>query len=372
MERAQRLDAVIDRALAENRIVGTVVIVLKDGEEIYRRAAGMADREAGTPVREDTIFRLASVTKPLVAATALALVDWEALDLNAPVTDYLPWFTPRFADGRQPVITIDHLLTHTTGLSIDPAEYKAANVVDSLANVSIPLEENMKRLAAVPLGAAPGTRWFYSMATDVLGAVIAAASGTTLAEAVAHYVTEPLGMPDTVFSLANSDRLATAYGDGPNGAERMAAEQPVPNRVGQITVFWPERILNPDAFQSGSGGMAGTATDFARFIKALMNNGDPILSPAMTLTGLTNRIGEIPRAGAPGEGFSYFGAIVRNPKASGSPVSPGTNHWGGIYGHNWLIDPVENLGLVSFSNTGFEGCNGDFRNEIRDALYGLD
>ena len=372
MSLAMRLDEVIDRAVSAERIVGCVVIAVEQGNEIYRRAAGFADREAKTPVADDTIFRFASITKPLVAATALALVDWEVLELDAPVSDYLPWFAPRFADGRQPRITIDHLLTHTAGFSTNPEAYVRAGVAAGVANQSITLEENMKRLASLPLGAVPGTQWVYSMATDVLGAVVAAVTGMTLGEAVARYVTGPLGMVDTGFSLTDPQRLSTAYADAdePGTAVRMRAEHPVRNRQGGMTVFAPERIFNPNAYQSGGGGMAGTAPDFMLFLKALLNNGDPILSPEMALTGTTNRIGDIARPIA-GEGFSYFGAIVRDPKAANSPVSPGTNHWGGIYGNNWFLDPVRNLALVSFSNTAFEGCNGRFRDEIRDEVYAI-
>ena len=368
---AERLDRVIDRAVSEQRIVGCVVIAVENGTEIYKRTAGAADREADKPVREDTIFRLASVTKPLVAATALALVDWDALALDTVVSDVLPWFTPGFADGSQPKITIDHLLTHTTGFSTDPEDYARANVAAGVANQSIALKENMRRLASIPLGCAPGTRWAYSMATDVLGAVVEAVTGTTLAAAVQQFITGPLGMTDTAFGVTDLERLSVAYADAPGGAERMRAEHPVKGPDGNTTVFSPERIFNPNAYLSGGGGMAGTAPDFMRFMRALLNNGDPILSPQMTLTGTTNRIGDMPRPAA-GEGFSYFGAIVRDPKAANSPVSPGTNHWGGIYGNNWFLDPVRQLALVCFTNTAFEGCNGPFRNEIRDAVYASD
>ncbi len=368
MSLAERLDQVIDRAVSERRIVGCVVIAVEHGAEVYRRAAGHADREAGTPVADDTIFRLASVTKPIAAATALALVDRGKLALDTPVSDVLPWFTPRLADGRQPRITILHLLTHTAGLSIRPEDYVDADVVLSMANRAITLEDNMKRLAAVPLRNEPGTQWTYSMATDVLGAVCAAVMGMSFGAAARELVTGPLGMVDTGFAITDRARLATAYADAPGGAERMRAEHPVPNPAGTKTMFMPERIFNPDAFQSGSGGMAGTAPDFARFLAALLDNGAPILSPEIAAIGIADRIDPLPGP-MPGEGFSCFGAVVCDPAATNSPVSPGTNHWGGIYGNNWFLDPVRQLALVAFTNTAFEGCNGRFRTEVRDAAY---
>ena len=121
MDFQTRVDATIDKAIAEDRIVGAVLIVARDGEVIYRRAAGHFDREAGTPMFPEAIFRLASVTKPLVAATALAMVDRSLLGLDNAVADHLPWFTPKLPDGRQPKITLRQLLTHTSGLSYDYA-----------------------------------------------------------------------------------------------------------------------------------------------------------------------------------------------------------------------------------------------------------
>lgn len=112
----ERMDAAIDAAVAEDRIVGTVVVVAQGGEVVYARAAGMADREAGRPMTADTIFRLASVTKPIVTAAVLQLVEDGRIDLDDPVTDWLPDFRPAL-DGETPVVTIRQLLTHTAGLN---------------------------------------------------------------------------------------------------------------------------------------------------------------------------------------------------------------------------------------------------------------
>src|SRR4051795_7654068 len=112
-----QLDAVIDQAIREERIVGTVVLVAEDGRIVYRRAAGFADRENGVPVREDTVFRFASLTKPIVSVAALALIERGRLSLDNPVTDWIPWFRPKLANGTEPVITVRHLMTHTSGLT---------------------------------------------------------------------------------------------------------------------------------------------------------------------------------------------------------------------------------------------------------------
>ena len=207
------LSSVIDRALESGKITGVVVLVHRNGEPVYRRAAGLADREAGIPVTFDTIFRMASVTKPIVAATALAMVERELLALADPVARYLPWFRPPLADGSVPEITIHHLLTHTSGLMYDPALEQlpaGRRITMGLSDTDFGFEENFSRHNRIPLAFRPGTQWAYSFATDILGAAIAAVHGGTLEDAVVHYIAGPLGMADTRFHVTDPARLAAA------------------------------------------------------------------------------------------------------------------------------------------------------------------
>lgn len=212
-----RIDAAIDRAIDDNRIVGTVVRVSEAGREIYSRAAGYLDREAGTAMPPDAIFRLASLTKPIVAATALALLERRKLSLDDPVTHHLPDFRPKLPDGSAPEITLRHLLTHTSGLrygSLKPDDpYFIAKVLGAPDEKSLSLDENVARIASVPLVFRPGTAWRYSVGIDVIGLVIAKAHGSTLGEAVAEFITGPLGMRDTGFSVMDRQRLAVPYAD---------------------------------------------------------------------------------------------------------------------------------------------------------------
>ncbi len=369
---SERLNAVIDRAIDEDRIVGAVVLASHDGSEIFHRTAGFADREAGTPVADNTIFRLASVSKPIVAATALALVGKGKLTLDTPLTEYMDWFVPRLPDGRQQAITLHHLLTHTAGITYGGEAFERAGVSGGLDDVSMTLKENIRRLATVPLLYEPGTAWQYSMAIDVVGALIETVEGTSLGQAVATHVTGPLAMTDTLFGLSDPERLAIAYANLPRGGtECMKAIHTMLTPWGDDITFHPGRIFNPEAFQSGGGGMAGTAPDFLKLLNTLLAGGTPILPPELAATAFVNQIGTVPRDTA-GEGFSYFGALTHDPAATGQPVSPGTVRWGGVYGNHWFIDPVAKLALVAFTNTALEGCDGDFRFEIRDAAYPLD
>jgi CubicO group peptidase (beta-lactamase class C family) len=160
----QKLDAVIDRSIAENHLVGTVVLVARDGKLVYQRAAGLADKKANRPMRLDTLFRLSSVSKPIVTLAALELVEQKKLSLDDAVTKWLPDFTPKLVDGTAPKITIRQLLTHTAGLGYKFTEdangpYHRAKISDGFDEINIDLAEELHRLSGVPLLSAPGTEW---------------------------------------------------------------------------------------------------------------------------------------------------------------------------------------------------------------------
>jgi Beta-lactamase class C and other penicillin binding proteins len=366
MQSGSLLDHVIDSAIARRKIVGAVVLVARDGDIVYRRVAGLADREAGKPMTENAIFRLASITKPIVAATALALIERGRMTLDDAVVSHLPYFTPKLADGRQPIITIRQLLTHTAGLAY---AYPDPTISTGLGNTDFDFEANFTRVAALPLSYEPGTAWQYSIAIDVLGAVIAKVEGTTLDEAAKRYVTGPLGMVDTAFAVTDVSRLAVPYGDAEPEPLRMGDPHAVPGPFGP-TVFSPGRIFNPRAFQSGGAGMAGTANDILVFLEALRRGGDPILSAETTAMAMRNQIGDLPRA-APGMRFGFLGAVLDDPVAAGWPCAPGTVNWGGIYGHSWFIDPAASLSVIAMTNTGIEGSDGRFPADVRNAVYGV-
>jgi CubicO group peptidase (beta-lactamase class C family) len=371
---AVRLDSVIDQALAEKRIVGTVVLVAKDGKVVYRRAAGLADREAGRPMRENEVFRLASVSKPIVAVTALALAEQQKLSLDEPITKWLPTFRPKLADGREPVITVRHLLTHTSGLTYGTGEpqqgaYQRAGVSNGMDASEVSLEENLRRIASVPLAHEPGKQWVYSVATDVLGAVVARAGGAPLPQVVERLVTGPLGMKDTGFRVKDVSRLATPYADGKPEPVRMSKVQ-VMSFNGADVLMAPGRALNPRAFPSGGAGMVGTAGDFLKFLEALRTGGAPLLSPSTVEQLGSAQVGPEAQTQGPGWGFGFISAVLVDPAKTRSPQSAGTWQWGGAYGHNWFVDPQRRLTVVAFTNTAFEGMSGAFTVSVRDAVYG--
>ncbi|MFT4180667.1 MAG: serine hydrolase domain-containing protein [Rhizobium sp.] len=370
---ANGVDAAIDAALADERLVGTVVLIARDGELAYRRAAGLADRENNVAMREDAIFRLASVTKPIVAITALRLVEQGRIGLDDPITRWLPDFRPRLPDGGEAVIRVRHLLTHTSGLGYSFAEaeggpYHRAGVSDGLGEPGRSLADNLKRIASAPLLFPPGEGWQYSLAMDVLGGIIEQETGGDLGSAVAELVMKPLGLSDTAFSVRDRSRLSAAYVNGGSRPQRMADETLVPILDGVIG-FAPDRIFDPASYHSGGAGMAGTASDILAILDAIRKGGAPLLSADTVKTMMTDQAGGHMQPLQPGFGFGYGWSVVTDPVAAQAPFSAGTIKWGGVYGHSWFADPRKGLTVVALTNTTLEGMWGQFTIDLRDAIY---
>ena len=373
----KRVSDCLEGAVAENRLVGGVVIVAKNGEKIVEAVAGLADREAGRRMTADTIFRYSSLTKPIVAATAMALVERGTIRLDDPVTRWVPEFVPKLAGGDPARIEIRHLLTHTAGLTYGMFQpkggpYDEAGVSDGLAEPGLSMAEELTRLARVPLGYPPGSAWGYSLAYDVLGELIARATGATLPDVVASTVTGPLGMRDTAFSVVDPGRLAVPYVSG-KPQRRMSDPEAVPFAPGTAGIrFSPSRIFNSESFASGGAGMAGTAGDLLRLLAALQSGGAPILQPASTRQMMTNQIGalRITTEEKPAWGFGFGGAVLMDAALAGTPQGLGTWKWGGVYGHHWYVDPVSRLTVIATTGTAIEGMVGGFVGQLMAAVYG--
>jgi CubicO group peptidase (beta-lactamase class C family) len=368
-----RLDRVVERALDDRRIVGTVVLVAKGGDLVYDRAAGSADREAGRAMHERDIFLLASVAKPIVTAAALRLVEDGRISLGDSVRRWLPDFAPRLADGRVPDITIRHLLTHTAGLTyvfMEPADgpYHRLGISNGFDRSDADLDEIVRRIAAAPLGYQPGAGWGYSMAMDVLGAVLEKATRQPLPQVVAELVLDPLGMRDTGFAIVDPRRLVTHYADGAPEPRRMTDDDRV-DFLGSPVAFCPVRLLDARAFPSGGAGMAGTAGDVLRFLDTLRAGG--LLQPQTRRAMFKVQAATGGHADGPGWEFGFGGAVLVDPGAAGTPQAPGTLQWNGAYGHKWFIDPTNELTVVALTNTAFEGMIGRFTVDVRNAVYGV-
>lgn len=363
------LDRAVDGALAEKRLIGCAVLLAGGGRVLHARHAGMADREAGRPMLPGAWFRYSSVSKPFTTVAALRLMDQGRLSPEDAVTRWLPGFTPRMADGSRPPITVDQLMSHLAGLDYgfnqpEDGPYARAGVSDGIGDSGISLAENLRRIASVPLDRGPGTRWRYSVATDVLGAVIEAVTDMPLQEAMARLVTGPLGI-EAAFSAPEPARLAANYANARPEPQRMHGKARVANPLtpGQIYDYLPARIFDPEAFPSGGGGMAGTAEAALSLLETLYR-GD-FLSQRIRLAARQNRIaGQTHPMRGPGWGHAWAGAVRTTPDRPHGSLPQGCLSWGGIYGHSWIVDPARGRTLVALTNTAVEGMNGAFAVEI--------
>lgn len=365
---AAALDPIVDAALSEGRVAGAVLLVAKDGELAYARAAGHADLETGRPMQRDAIFRASSLTKPLVTAAVLALVEAGVVGLDDPVIRYLPEFQPRW-QGEPLTITLRHLMTHTAGLSygfMQPVDgpYLQLGVSDGMDQPGLGFPEELKRITEAGLFFPPGVAWLYSVGMDVLGAAVEQATGKSLPEVVRERLTDKLGLADTGFSVSDRARLARPYADGPP-PQPMGAAHTVPFAELSGIKFAPDRIFTPGSFPSGGAGMACSAPDFLTFLEAIRTGGGGVVGPETASAMMTNQTGShaIVTSG-PGWGFGFGGAVMLDPAASGSPLPAGAWMWGGVYGHSWFVDPAGKKSVVLMTNTSTEGMSGRLSQEV--------
>jgi len=369
------VDEVIDRTLEEKRIVGTVVQIALGGNLVYSRPAGWADRERKRPMQENALFRYASVTKPIVSTAALVLISQGRLKLYDPVEKWLPAFRPKLPNGQYAFMTVQHLMTHTAGLTYrffqeEKGTYELAGVSDGMDLAGITLEENLQRLASVPLLYEPGKMWRYSIATDVLGAVIEKVTEMPLSEAVRVLVTHPLSMKDTDFKAVDTDRLTAAYADSELEPRSLRDSDTVPFVEGTAGfLLSPNRFTDMTAYPSGGAGMIGSAGDFLKLLEALRQGGNPILPEALVTEMTTDQIGNLEMPYWPGRGFGLGFTLLKDPAAANTPESPGTWRMGGTYGHSWFVDPREELSVVALTNTALEGMSGRFTTELCESVY---
>ncbi len=371
----------IDQAIADNldrkMTSGIVVLVSLNGEPVYAKAAGMADIEAGIPMQENTLFRFASISKAFTSLAVAALIEQGKIHFDDPVTDWLPDFMPKLPDGSVPIITIKHLLSHMAGLDYRWAQkedgpYATAGVTDGLDITGISLLENVRRIGSAPLAFTPGTSWLYSLAPDVLGAVIAKAHGTDFPTAMKELLLTPLGIIDTTFyvSIQQKNRVAAAYYlDDAKKLTRMAEDQFLTSPDDRYFHFSPERVFRSDEYPSGGVGLAGTAADLMKVVEVIRTGDAPFASKDLILQMSENQLSQNMEA-RPGMGFGLGWGILLDPvRAENTPQTIGTRIWGGVYGSKWFTDPAKNLSVVSMTTTALdEVVSVAIRNAIYSAL----
>jgi CubicO group peptidase (beta-lactamase class C family) len=374
---AERVQAVSLRAIEEERIVGSVVLVAQHGTVIYAEANGYADREQQRPMRRKTQFLLSSVSKPYITLAAMRMIEQQKLSLDDAVSRWLPWFTPKLPDGRCPEIKICHLLSHTSGLSYrfnQPTDgaYQRLGIQDGMALSSLTLEQNLRLLAQADLLAEPGREFNYSLSIDVLGAVLEQVVGKPLPQLFNDWVAHPLGLENTGFYTTDADNLATAYYDTAARPEPIRDDMrlALPEGFGFDIELSPSRARDPQAYASGGAGMVGDADDVLRLVETLRNGREGILQPATAELMRQPHVGAEAEIQGPGWGFGFGGAVLVDAQLAATPQHNGTLQWGGVYGHSWFYDPQTAFSVVALTNTAFEGMSGLYPQQIRDAVYG--
>lgn len=388
-ERLSRLAEWLEGEVRRGVIPGAVVVVGRKGRITQELVAGYRDREANAPMRADSVFRIASMTKPIVSLAVMMLAEEGRLSIAFPIGNYLPEWreTPQVAeiatgaDGRPAMtlvparraITIQDLLRHTSGLAdSSPGEHPvlAAYRASGARDRTITMEEMSRRVAALPLMHQPGTHWEYSWSTDILGRLVEVVSGQDLDTFVRSRITGPLGMTDTGFyaPAAAADRLAQPQVDPATGARPAM----------------PNPLQRPNWF-SGAGGMVSTARDYARFAQFLLNKGeldgtrlvsrttidlmmsDHLPPGTRTRDVVETRFGPLAPTPEMGQGFGLGFAVRTAVGHNPLPGSPGDAYWGGAYGTYFWVDPKEEMFVVLMMQS--TTARLPFRFQIRALAY---
>jgi CubicO group peptidase (beta-lactamase class C family) len=361
VERLARIDTLLQQYVDENRIGGAVALVMRDGQPVYERAVGWADREANRRMTTDTIFRIASQTKAITSAGILMLVEEGKIGPNDPVSRFIPAFAKTAVavagDNGQVTtvparrqILIRDLLTHTAGISygtdrliaplyepkgLGPAAGFGWYTADKDEGVC----DTMERLATVPFTAHPGERYVYGYNTDILGCVIEKVSGMPLDAFLRTRILEPLDMRDTSFFLPadKRNRLAAVY-SSTNGVLTRA---PDGSRGQGHYVDGPRRNF------AGGAGLLSTARDYSRFLEAIRNGGAlgraRILAPRTVALMTHNQIGTLHSTDGRGYGFGF----QTTDRVGGNGLDPvGSYGWAGAYGSMYRVDPEGGITLL--------------------------
>jgi CubicO group peptidase (beta-lactamase class C family) len=361
--RLARIGPMLRRSVEQGSVAGLVALVARDGRIVELDTAGFRDVASRSPMRRNTIFRIASMTKAVTSVAAMMLVEEGRLRLADSVAKFIPEFSAtKVRVGRDSLVpperamTIHDLLTHRSGLVygfIDTSAvgnaYRAAHVSDGLGGTVPTQAENMTRLAAQPLAFQPGREWRYSLSVDVLGRVVEVASGLTLEEFFRTRVFEPLRMHDTGFRVPDGklDRLATAYTSPHDSLRAMADTDSWEDGRLPLGLFGGPSTRGSTTFFSGGAGLFSTAGDYARFAQMLLNGGQldgvRLLSPKTVELMTADATSDLKEPLGPGLGFGLGFAVVRDLGATAVLGSKGTYSWGGILGTSFWIDPEERM-----------------------------
>lgn len=344
----QAVDTALQACVDRGELAGVSYSILRGGQVVAQNCIGWADREAGLALREDHLFRVFSNTKLVTSCAALQLLEQGRFGLDDPVGDYIPALRhlrvlrpgATTLDDAQPArepVRIRHLLTHTAGFTyafLQPdAPIARAYVAAGIADPALSLAQMVDALGSLPLLFEPGSRWHYSVATDVVGRLVEVTSGQALDHYFQRHVFDPLGMEDTYFFVPpeKADRLAALYvGNRQGRGLRRASQEAVAGA-----------FLQPVPRLNAGGGLVSSLGDYSRFVGVLQQGGAPLLKSATLPLVTANQLPAgmwIGFPGAPleqGRGHSFAASVM-----------DGELQWGGLAGTKWFLAPRENLAAV--------------------------
>lgn len=379
--RLARMDGLIQQSIDREALAGGVLYVARDGVPARLQAFGWRDKERGIRMSEDSIFRIASMSKAVTSVAVMILYEEGRFLLHDPVSKYLPAFahsvvaepapagspagvTYVTVPARRP-IQIRDLLTHTAGLTygngLAVERYKAAGLHGwYLADKDETIADCINRLATLPLHGHPGEAWQYGYGTDVLGYLVEVVSGQTLDRFIAERICAPLGMTDTSFflPLEKVNRLAPVYGfeDG-----KLTLREPTEKS---------DYVHGPRKCFSGGAGLLSTARDYGRFLQMLLNGGQldgvRVLAPKTVELMTANHTGTLFRNDTNAHGLGFW--VNQDLGAFGELGSEGAYGWGSAYYPQYLVDPKE--GVVAFFMTQLLPSGGlDLNRKLKVSVY---
>ena len=374
-ERLTRIDQLIQREIDAKQISGAVTLVSRRGQIAHFKAQGLMDVESGHAMQRDTIFPLASMSKPVTGVAVLMLVEEGKIRLSDPVSRFIPEFRDtkvairRPATGREDSdadiytvpadrdVTVRDLMTHTSGLASGGAgASEAARVAPR--RIDDTAADYAAELGSAPLDFQPGSAWAYSglAGIDTLGRIVEVASGLTFDEFLRTRIFEPLGMGDTTFNVPadRQSRVVTLYGQTPDGLAR----RDVGDWVATKTLF------------SGAGGLWSTAEDYAQFAQMLANRGEiggvRLLGPRTVELMASNHVGDMFAQG--GRGFGLTVDVVLDSVKGREHRSTGSFGWGGAFGTTFWVDWSEEMTAILMVQTPGGPLRADFQNAVMQAI----
>lgn len=349
-DRLAQIGPQMQQFVDRKQISGAVTLVAYRGQVIHLEAVGAADLEHDRPMRRDTIFCIASMTKPVTATAVMILQDEGKLSIDDPVAKYIPAFADvALRDGKpKQALTLRHCLTHTAGLG--GSQQNEGSLKDSI-----------EKLAARPLDFEPGAKWQYSPGLSVCGRVVEVVSGQPFEDFLAERIFRPLQMADTTFhpTAAQQARLAVLYQPGEGGQSLARA------------THWLTDV-SPDTSPNPSGGLFSTASDMARFYQMILNGGEldgqRIVSAAAVEQMTKIQTGDLVTGFTDGNAWGLGWCLVRQPQGVTAMLSPGTFGHGGAFGTQGWVDPRRRMIFVlMIQRTGFGNSDGaDIRSVFQE------